>query len=244
MANTTSAAPSISAHTAATARSSTASAAGPSPSQRAGRPSSSSHPRLRVRSMAGSDAGRSPSPGATAKTAGPPSVSANTTRMSASGPKTTGSDRPVNRHVPSLSRRPRTASGAPRPGHRAGGHHPMTDAAPRWRRRPHRDPWPRRRRPHRPPVAAANAPWAMTVPAKGTGARWRPSCSHNTATSTRPSPRPPSSEERSTACHPWSAMADHRWSIEMTIGVGHLTDAGRSEQASSRRLAAASRSAT
>ncbi len=208
MANTTSAAPSISAHTAATDRSSTASAARSSPSLRAGRSSRVSQPRLRVRSMAGSEKGRSPSSGADKNSPRAPSASANTTTRSASGPSTTGSDRPVNRHVPSRSHRARTASArrdhatAPTASPVASRWaHPPTSVPPRSAARLQRA---------RRPIAATSAPCTTTEPAKGTGAQWRPSCSHSTATSTMPSPRPPSSAERSTAGHPCSAMATHR----------------------------------
>ncbi len=225
MASTTSAAPSISAHTATTARSSTPLATSSPPSHTAGHSSRASHPMLRVRSMAGSDAGRSAASTGRAKTDGPSSVAAKTMTTSAVGPPTTGSDRPLRRHAPVLSRRARTAS--------TERDHATAPVASPEERRPAQSPtsvW----------FPVASAPCATTVPAKGTGARCRPSASPSTATSTRPRPRPPSS---SSALDGGPALLGHgrpQVVVEMTTGVGDVAHPGhraRPVQETHRRVA-------
>ena len=59
------------------------------------------------------------------------------------------------------------------------------------------------------PRRRSAAPRASDGRRNGAATRRRPISSHSTATSTMPSPRPPSSSGTSMASHPWSAMADH-----------------------------------
>ena len=193
--------------------------------------------------MAGSDVGRAPSSVTTAKTAGAPSTSAKTTTRSAYAPSTTGSERPVNRHVPSGSRRACTASARR-------DHATAPTAAPSERR------WVQTSTSVSPRAVAApassassliaepSASRAITVPANGTGARCRPSCSHSTATSTVPSPSPPSDSTTSrppaTPGRPWPTRACRRGGARRQPRPGR----GPSSTPSSRRVVAASRSAT
>ena len=71
---------------------------------------------------------------------------------------------------------------------------------------------------------------------KGTGATCRPSCSHSTAISTRPSPSPPSLgrplDRRASPARPWPPTARR---VEVASPVGHLAHPGR--RAAGRRAA-------